>query len=62
MTRYKLYVEIGSERLVYRRYGKNADEARKEFDSFMKERMPGTAYVVEKIEKDKSRVPGESRP
>lgn len=62
MDRYKIYINIEGDRLVFKRYGKDENDIRKIMNTFMKENMPQWTYDIEDIEKDKTRSVGRKAP
>lgn len=55
MNRYKIYANFAGQELIFKRYGENEDQAKNEFETFVKEKMTGWNPVIEKIEVDKTK-------
>ena len=55
MNRYKIYMNIEGNHLVFKRYGTNENDIRIIMNTFMKENMPQWNYDIENIEKDKTK-------
>ena len=55
MNRYKIYMNIEGNHLVFKRYGTDENDIRIIMNTFMKENMPQWNYDIENIEKDKTK-------
>lgn len=55
MNRYKIYMNIEGNHLVFKRYGTDENDIRIIMNTFMKENMPQWTYDIENIEKDKTK-------
>lgn len=62
MNRYKIYMNIAGEHLVFKRYGTDENDIRIIMNTFMKENMPQWTYDIENIEKDKTKSVGQKAP
>ena len=50
MNRYKIYMNIEGNHLVFKRYGTDENDIRIIMNTFMKENMPQWNYDIENIE------------
>ena len=62
MDRYKIYMNIEGNHLVFKRYGTDENDIRIIMNKYMKENMPQWTYDIENIEKDKTKSVGRKTP